>query len=351
MSSTTAAAGGTQDQPQQHNQSLQGTRWRNKEDPNKSGVVCLQFWDTTAQFRFCASTLGCASEKRASKKDSVVACNFSVDDSVSPRRIHFNSVFFHGIGIFQFEGDKILRLHMRDLSHPEEDCPDDFQVHPDKHHLLLELNPEMSLDGTWDSTDGRPASLIFAGNTLTVKPGGPGPVEASAPLEFMVDSTTVPMQITLVTPEGEAPGIFELLDSDTLRMCLARPGEEAPTQFLEGNGVNLLTAHKRQNDRELLGEWYDAEDKVTMTFDPTSITIVLPGGPPESFDYKTDETTTPKRFTFALTHICIYEILENNSLRICSPCFDNPDAPTVFSTVAHKTILRTLIRHPKVSLG
>ncbi|KAH3732585.1 hypothetical protein Pelo_16587 [Pelomyxa schiedti] len=342
MYATTVATASEGTQEQAQNQSLHETSWRNK-DPSKASVVAfLQFWDTTAQFQALRadSTVGSTSEKRASKKNSVVVCNYSVDDSVSPRRIHFHSGFFHGAGIFLLEGGKILRLHMCDLSHPEEGFPEDFQVHPDKHHVLLEMVSETSLDGTWDFTEPALGSLRFADNTMSVRTGGPCPPEDPKPMEYMVDRTTVPMRITFVTPEGEAPGIFEFLDSDTLRICLGRRGREAPTQFSEGSSFGTITAHRRpENDRELLGEC------VTMTGRED----------PMSLEYKTDVNTTPKHLTFYVPHAWCgsYEILEHDTLSMSMPGPDHPVARpnSVFCNVGRDPWCSTWTRQPKVSLG
>ncbi|KAH3743165.1 hypothetical protein Pelo_15427 [Pelomyxa schiedti] len=236
---STASSAGTQGEP-----SLKGRTWSNN-DPNKNGVVCMKFSDTTAQVRFCDSG---ERLEGASEKNSVLMCKYSVEDRVSPTRIHFHSGFMHGKGIFQLEGDKMLRLHMSDWSHPEEGCPGDFEVHPEMHYLLLELHAErqISLDGSWDDTAEEGRGLIFKGNKVSVRAShGPDPTE---PMEYMVDSTTDPMQITIVSPQGEAPGIFELLDSDTLRICLCRvgPGERCrPKEFREADNCSLFTVRKR----------------------------------------------------------------------------------------------------------
>jgi uncharacterized protein (TIGR03067 family) len=112
---------------------------------------------------------------------------------------------------------------------------------------------DKDLDGSWEFVsgirDGKPdqppgkAVLIFKGNELAVKLGDKEMEKAT----IKADPTRTPRTLDIVPSMGPEKGnaalaIYEV-KGDELRICVARPGKERPTEFSakEGSGHSLIT--------------------------------------------------------------------------------------------------------------
>jgi uncharacterized protein (TIGR03067 family) len=114
------------------------------------------------------------------------------------------------------------------------------------------------LDGTWivvsmerdgkDRPDQKGGQLVFAGKNLTMKrPGDDQERKAT----FTTDPAEKPKTIDITPAEGAeagkaAPGIYTL-EKDELKICIARPGGDRPTDF-KGTGSTdvVLIVLKRE---------------------------------------------------------------------------------------------------------
>ncbi|KAH3766286.1 hypothetical protein Pelo_1880 [Pelomyxa schiedti] len=306
-------------------------------------VDYIQFGDAVA--RVCYGS--------ADAKKETTTLSYSIDESVCPKRIQFRSGFMYGRGIFKVEksGKHIhtLQLQMCDLSCPEEGWPEDFEVDPHKHYVLLELFA-LQLTGTWQNDTGGPAkSLVFDENSK-VTGRGVGLPDPPEPIDFRVDNTTQPLQITFISRDGEAPGIYEFLDSCTVRICVGNHTEGRPTEFKEvaGKSYSLFTLRKTPSldddtcpppgwevDHELDGEWKEeaTEDRGLVFCGPQ---VTVKGGPcPGTIGCRLNKATNPRQITFfkdAAETLCIYKFLDPSTLKICL-CNTTGPRPTDFEVI------------------
>jgi uncharacterized protein (TIGR03067 family) len=115
------------------------------------------------------------------------------------------------------------------------------------------------LEGTWKVvkeelngsdlplSEDKPTLLILKGDRFTLKIGDT--VEAAG--TGVVDATKKPRTVDLTLSEGSEKGqtmkaIYEL-KGDELRVCIAPPGKERPTEFSSKDGCMLLVTKRAKS--------------------------------------------------------------------------------------------------------
>jgi uncharacterized protein (TIGR03067 family) len=124
------------------------------------------------------------------------------------------------------------------------------------------------IQGRWEGVSGRPeegtsVEYTFEGKSFRLRFKSPGGATGGLDGKFRIDETAKPHNtIDWVDQKGlkgraypDIPGIYALLDDDTLKLCTPGINSARPTEFYEstdssmGQGTIVLKRKTKANDR------------------------------------------------------------------------------------------------------
>ncbi len=162
-----------------------------------------------------------------------------------------------------------------------------------------------------------------------------------------LDESTTPKRITITSTNGPNKGkaflgIYEVMDTNSMRVCYDLSGTEFPKEFKAPEGTQFyLVEYRRHEPRSYPqdGVWKPigailggeklprpALDAITLRISGPNYELTVNGEKePDRGTRKLDESTTPKRITLVSTNgpnkgktfLGIFEMKDANSMRIC----------------------------------
>jgi uncharacterized protein (TIGR03067 family) len=230
------------------------------------------------------------------------------------------------------------------------------------------------LQGTWSAKVGNEKNIEIAvtikGTDVTLKIVTPEGQSIESKGQVKLDETAKPHKTVdwtkfnnpsngEITPDN--PGIYEIIDADTVRFCSGGPGNERPTEFKAGDGGQpSLVTLTRQKDKDakpkeelkgdlarLQGDWTamagpekNIPVKLIVKDKTVEVSFTTPNGDDRSMkgEFVLNETAKPKTIDFvkflrpdgeeAPANLGIYTI-EADSFTVCSGGPGN-ERPTEF---------------------